>query len=293
MAKQKKKTKEQNMAKAKQIEEENKALSYTDLIALGFSPEVAKGMTDYSDSSEGSGLPAPQLKFNYDKEDIIGSAVPKGNLITGWKVDNQALVVKETGLDLGNEVEIVVIASAYQNSFYDVKTKKVTVSSNIFKSSYDNDLSRDLKTGVLISDLKKANSAIKFNNILALLVNVEGTWTPHIFYLKGTALYEWNVQIEKSGILKDNIVGGTFYTIKTKRIPTSNQPAWIFDIVSTRPRVTSDIIAAVKETSALFDKWLPWVAKVNSGAEANKAPDSAQAAPAEVEVPDDTEINFD
>lgn len=251
-------------------EQEIGNLSYEELIALGFDDATAKAMARTSESEAGgTGLPAPQVKFNYDKEEIlIDAGVKKGTLISGWQVDRKKLTIKEEGEVLGDEVDMIIVGSVFQNSKFDTQTDKVTILSNIFFSSYDNKKSYDLlsKTRKKITDYKsEGEDKITFNNILSVIINVNGEWKPYIMYLHGTAYFEFNKQLDELGISRANLAHGYKLKVKTRKQATKFQPAWVLDIVDAKVRPVSELVEMKDITSPVVNKFNEWIDKVNAG----------------------------
>ena len=236
-----------------------------DLLALGFDEATAKSMVSVSAPTETGGRPAPQLKINYDKEDILSEAgVKKGDFISGYILDRQNLTIKEEGINLGKDIELVVIGSVFQNTSFDIATKTVDVSSNIFVSPFDSKKSYNLKDGKSIVDLKSEGKKVTFDNILAILVKTDGGYQPYMLYLHGTAYYEFYKQLEGMGIGRD-IVNKYTFKVSTKRVATNFQPAWVVDIKETKPRSIQDLLKIKEEVSSYIKKFSNWIDNTNGG----------------------------
>ena len=282
------------MAKAK-ANTQPEELTVEGLMALGFDEATAQAMVQTSD--EGGGLPAPLMKFNYDKEDVLSElGIKKGTFISGYKIDRQKLEVKEEGIDLGDALEVVLVKSVYQNSAYDIKTNQTSVASNIFDSPFVSKQSVDLKTGIKITELKKTNDKIKFNNIVAMLVNTKDGWKPYMFYLRGTAYFKWNEQLDKLGISRDNSVLQYTFNIKAKKVATTQQPAWIMEIADAKVRTTADLVTLKDEIAPLLKATTKWIDTVNSRAANTALPTADSGARHDYEAPvtdiDEDEIPF-
>jgi len=269
-------------------------LTVEELIALGYSKEAAESIVKGATDEGGSSAPFPILKLNYDQKDVlIDLGIKKGNFIHGFKVDNNTLQVTEKGEDLGNTIEFFVAGRVYQNSQY--KDGKTVVQTKLFDSAYDSKKQIDLKSGKTIGELKEAgNNDIVFNQILLLMVKLEGGYKPFIHYMHGANLaYFQKVMKEDFGVV--NYVFQYNIKVQSKKIPTKFQPAWVFHPTSVEPRTQEDIIAAVKETSEAVKLWDEWIKSYNNsladsgkgnGATACSKPEHKEQVAKSVEVDD-------
>ena len=263
------------------------SMTIEELMAQGYDKETAELLAQASGGDSKGSLPFPVLKFSYDQEDVlIGEGVKKGNFISGYVVDKQQLVVKEKGDDWGNSLEFVIVASVYQNSHYDTDTRSTDVITDIFYSSYESRQTVDKKSGLTIGELKDAGKKIKFNNILLLLVKQGKEFIPYVHYMHGTNYHAFTAKLEDLGV-KSPVLGYTF-KVKSKKVPTNFQPAWIMDIVSAEPRAAKDVMASVPAVSAAMKEFNAWIESSNK-AEISK-PDSAEDT---TPVPDNVEVDID
>ena len=260
-----------------------------ELQAQGFDLETAKLLAE-ANSEGGGGLPFPVLKFSYDNEDIlIEAGVKKGNLTSGYKVDKQALVIKEEGIDHGNTAELVVVASVFQNTHYDIQTKSMDVVTDIFYSSFDSPKTIDKKSGLTIRELKDSGIKVKFTNILLLLKKEGKEWKPFIHYMHGVNYNNFYTQLDEFGI-KNAALGHTF-KVKTKKVATNFNPAWILDIQSATPRTPEEVSKSIPDVSAALKEFNVWVKATNAG-EAPK-PSAIPTTPAPAGEDVEIEINED
>ena len=235
-----------------------------ELMAQGFDAETAQLLAEAQSDGSGGSLPFPVMKFSYDQEDIlIDEGVKKGNIISGYKIDKATLTMKEAGTDHGNKVEFVVVASVFQNSHYDIQTTSTDVITDIFYSPFDSAKMVDKKSGMTIKAIKDAGGKVKFTNILLLLVKEGKEWKPYIHYMHGTNYHNFYVQLDEAGV-KDLALN---YVIKaeTKRVPTTHQPAWVFDVQSATERTADAKVKAIPEVSAAMKEFNAWVKASNSG----------------------------
>ena len=257
-------------------------------IAQGFDVETSELLAQASAPDTGGSLPFPVLKFSYDNEDIlIEKGVKKGNLISGWQVDKQALAVKEEGVDHGATAELVVVASVFQNSHYDIQTKSTDVVTDIFYSSFDSPKMIDKKSGKTIKALKDAGQDIKFNNIMLILMKEDKEWKPYIHYMHGVNYNNFYSQLDELGI-KTVTLGHTFKT-KTKKVATQFNPAWVLDIVKATPRTPNEVAASISDVSTAMKAFNTWVKATNAGEVAKPTNIPTEDAPKNAE---DVEIDI-
>ncbi len=275
-----------------------------ELMAQGFDEETAEMLADASEgaSGGGGGLPFSVLKFNYDQKDIlIDEGVAKGELVYGWKVNNSTLTVEEKGKTLGNTAEFFVVGVYYQYNKYDPNTNALLIQTDLFSSPFDGPKMVDKKSGKTIKQLRDEGvERIKFNKIMLLMVkdkDSESGYTPFVHYMHGTSLYEWSTQLEEKGIDPKNEVLATNFSVKTKRVPTNNQPAWVFEIVKAVERTPEEIQKTIPVVSDAIKKFKTWHDAVNSGqntATANASAGGATSPASSVEVDiDEDDIPFD
>jgi hypothetical protein len=248
-------------------------MTVEELIALGFDRDTAQNMTKYSGSDGGSSLFAPILGFNYDKDDVLGDAgiAKKGEFISGYKINRKTLSVEnpDDGLNLGKRIEFIVFASAYQYSEYDNVKNTTKVASNIFLSPFDAKKAVDLKTGALISDMKKHSDNIRFAHIIGMLVKVGDEWKPFAFYSRGTNHYEMNTQLEEQGIDPKDLPNSFKLVVESKKVPTSGATAWVMDVKEVTPLEVKDLIElkdVIAPNIKKFDNWVSSVNNVNQAA---------------------------
>jgi len=276
-------------------EETLEHMTVEDLVALGFDKETAEKMTKYAGTSEGGGIFAPILSFNYDKDDVLGDTgvAKKGEFISGYKINRSTLTLEEEGINLGNEIEFIVFASVYQYSAYDNVKNTTSVASNIFTSVYDSKKAVDLKSGKLITELMKTNDKIKFANILGILVKTEDGWKPFAFYSRGTNYFELNSQLEALGIDPKEIANSYRFTVTSKKVPTKGNPAWVMDLKSADKLTIKDLMAnreVIAENIKKFDTWVTSVNSVNKTQPSTTA--STDAEEAVTEEMEDDDIAF-
>lgn len=237
-----------------------------ELIAQGFDAETAALLAKTAGTTGGGGLPFPVLKFSYDQKDILVElGVKKGSLIANWKIDNKKLEVSEEGENLGEKAEFYVVASVYQANHFDTQTRSTDIQTDIFFSAFDTPKMIDKKSGLTIKELKEAGKKVVFNNIILMMVKTKDGYKPYLHYLHGTNYYKWGEQLADLGIGQDEIVLKKNFHIKTKKVPTDFQPAWIFEITKTTDRSPDDMAASIKEVSEAIKKFNEWVKETNSG----------------------------
>jgi len=269
-------------------------MTYEELIASGFDNETAKTLSETSGSSDTGGLSAPMLKLNYDTKDIlIDEGIKKGNFIAGWKIDNQTLSIKEKGEDLGNELEFIVVSSVYQCDHFDITTGSTSIITDIFYSSYDTRKMVDKKSGKTIGELKDAGQKVKFNNILLLLVKTKDGYKPYIHYMHGVSYSYWSKALTEENI--DNQTLQYNFKVKSKKVATAYQPAWVLDLVSAKKRTAKEIQESIPVVSEAIKDFNKWIKATNSGssiADSNKAAGAVgQTADIEIDI-SDSEIPF-
>ncbi len=261
-----------------------------ELMAQGFDAETAKLLAEASSVDSGGSLPFPVLKFSYDNEDIlIDEGVKKGNIISNYKVDKKQLVMKEAGIDHGNAIEFVVVASVYQNTHFDTQTNSMDVVTDIFYSSFDSPKTIDKKSGLTIKELKASGLKVKFTNILLLLVKEDKDWKPYVHYMHGTNYHNFYSQLDEAGI--KTVTLGHTYKVKSKKVPTNFNPAWVFDVQKATPRTPEEVVKSVPEVSSAMKAFNTWVKATNSGEVAKPSTIPTTPAPAGQDV--EIDINED
>jgi YesN/AraC family two-component response regulator len=219
-----------------------------------------------SGTTSGGGLPFPVMKFNYDQKDIlIDLGIKKGTLIAGWKIDNQKLEVSEEGETLGESIEFFVVASVYQCNHYDTQTRTTDIQTDIFFSPYDTPKMIDKKSGLTIKQLKDAKKKVTFNNILLLMVKTKEGYKPYMHFVHGTNYHQWNAQLAELGVSSDAVTLQTNFKVKTKKVPTDFQPAWVLEIQKATQRTPEEISKGIAEVSKVIKEFNAWVDSTNTG----------------------------
>ncbi len=237
-----------------------------ELMAQGFDEATAELLAKSSGNSGGGGLPFPVLKFSYDQQDILTEAgVKKGSFIAGWKIDNKKLEIAEEGENLEDSVEFYIVASVYQCNHFDTQTRSTDIQTDIFFSPYDTPKMIDKKSGLTIKQLKEAGKKVVFNNILLLMVKTKDGYKPYLHYMHGTNYHQWNSQLAELGISSDQVTLKTNFKVKTKKVPTDYQPAWVMEIQKATPRKPDEISKGIPEVSKVIKEFNAWVDSNNKG----------------------------
>jgi hypothetical protein len=268
-----------------------------ELMAMGFDSETADQLVKTQGGGSGGGLPYPTLKLNYDAKDILADAgVKKGEIISGWKTDSNTLSVVEEGVILKQPLKFFVVASVFQKSHYNTTTKSTEHITNIYYDAGDSKKQIDQKSkktveyveGVILKD------KMKFNNILLLMViGDDGSLTPYIHYMHGTNYYQFGEQLDENGIDRNSITLQHTFTVKSKKVPTDFNPAWIFSIQKIEPRTMADIGLASKETAEAIKKFNKWIENSNSGSTGISEEEVEASVPADVVAPEeDIDVDF-
>ena len=276
-------------------------MTVEELQAMGFSKEDAEALVKAQGGGGGAGLPFPTLKINYDTKDVLSDfGVKKGEFIAGWKIDSSTLSVKEEGEVLKQPLEFFVVASAYQKSHFDTASKSTTHATDIYFDPFSTKTQIDRKTGKTVEQVEKEmGSKLKFNNILLLMVKVGKEWKPYIHYMHGTNYYKWGEQLAEKGIDRNNMTLKYLFKVKSKKIPTDYNPAWIMEIVDVKERSMADIGGTASETAAAIQKFNKWVASVNNGGtgavseEETDRADHSDKSDSPFDINEDEEIDFD
>jgi len=231
------------------------------LMAMGYDRATAEVLAAQTEETSG-GLPFSVVKFNYDQKDIlVDLGVKKGNLISGWELDTKNFSVKTEGEDLGNELEFYIVSRVYQYSMFNANGE-LEVQSNLFSSAYDAKKAYDLKTGVKIEQLKAQGKKLTFNQITLMMIKRGNEFKPYIMYMHGTMLYKFNEDLAEKGI--KNPVMKYVFKVKSKKVPTKFQPAWVFEILDIKERTEKDLIADVKVLPGIIKQWNDWVESVDT-----------------------------
>lgn len=275
------------MAKAKTETTEVMVLSVETLVAMGYDIADAEAMVGANKSGGGMGLPFSALKINYDP-DLEG--VKRGEWVTDLQKDDKGNVTSVT--NLGETLNIVIMASKYQYSKYDNVTNKSVVSSNIFDMS-ETKQAFDLSSGVSVLELKKddPDNKIKFQEIMLVLASTTAhpEPKPYILYSKGAFMYSLN-QLRKP--LSNN--GNVMYSLSfgLERQKNGSTVYYTVDDKSFKatPRSMEDIKEGVKVFPQYIKAFTDWATVVNSGGSAKPTgtPSKAKSYSAD----DDDEVNF-
>jgi hypothetical protein len=269
-------------------------MTVEEMIALGFDRETAEQLAKTNASNSGGGLPFDTLKFNYDTKDILADAgIKKGEFISGYKINSKELKIEEEGKVLPQPLQFVVISSVYQKSVFDAKTNSTIHTTDIYYDVFNSKKQIDKKTKRTVEELEKAGVEFKFNNILLLLVKIDGEFVPMIHYMHGVNYSEFNRQLEELGIDKSSIPLNYEFTVESVKIPTDFNPAWAFKIVEARKRDLPEIAGNVGVTSEAIKKFTKWIDSVNSGETVNVNEEgevASETTPKKEEA--EVEINF-
>lgn len=249
-------------------------MAYTkeELIALGFSAEDADALTK-NESSGGASSPFQKLSMNYSDIITDEANVKKGNFIFGFVEDKKTLTLKESGTDLGAEIEFyAVMSNTFQCSQFDVATSSNVFLTKFYSDSYSTKSQADKKTGVTVEQRREEGHRVTFNQILLMMVKVDGEFTPFVHYLHGTSYNQLHSQLEALGATLNL---KTLFKARAKKVPTNFQPAWCFDITEVINR-EADIPKSIATVSSAIKAFNTWVDKSNaqgssSTAEAPKA----------------------
>jgi hypothetical protein len=234
---------------------ENKRLSREELLALGLSEEEVNALLEAEDNGSGSGLPFSLIKLNYDAE--LGKAGAIG--INPIKGDEGYVEKYEYVLD--GEITFRVLNSYNQYSAFDTVTNKPSVVSNMFKLK-DSKKAYDVKTGQLISELKKTNDQIKFSEVALCEFNLpDGGSAIGIFYMKGAWLYQLNDQLKKLNKDRTNRLWITFKNKKQKKGAVSFYTPEIIDV---QEESMADFYKEIKEVAANIKKFDDWAKSITS-----------------------------
>ena len=267
-------------------------MTVEELVAMGYSKEVAESLLKVSGTASGASLPFPVLKLNYDLKDILSdSGVKKGEFISDWEIDNKNLAVRAEGKVLKQPLNFMLLASVYQCSHFDNETNKTDIITDIFFSPYDARKVKDNKSGQTVGQLKDAGKKVTFNNILLMLVKEGKEWNPFIFYSHGTHYAHWGESLAEAGVSDANKVLGTVYTVKSKKVPTNYNPAWVFDLVKAKEVSMEDRIKMIDIVSPISKKFNDFVEKYNSN---DSTPtQSSKATTKVVQEEEDVDIDLD
>ena len=230
-----------------------------ELQALGLSEEeIAEILAANGESTGGTGLPLPLMKVSYDND------TAKGNFIYNPQKDEEGFVTDFE--DFGKEIEIIPFALRAQYSKFDANINNTTVLSNIFEP-YQAKQAVDMKSGQLISELKKTDEDIKWSNILVGVVRKAGSkdeWKPFMMYLRGSLGFGANELFNKV----DN--GGRYTHIFKLVVTKAKKGAIIYHPIDDKKSDFMEI--PEKEKAEIIKSSIPyakafndWVSKINSG----------------------------
>jgi hypothetical protein len=173
--------------------------------------------------------------------------------------------VAEEGETIGETAEFYVVASVYQCNHYDTQTRSTDIQTDIFFSPYDTPKMIDKKSGLTIKQLKESGKKVTFNNILLFMVKTKEGYKPYMHFMHGTNYHHWNSQLAELGVSPDAITLQTNFKVKTKKVPTDFQPAWVLEIQKATPRKPEEISAGILEVSKVIKEFNTWVTATNAG----------------------------
>lgn len=128
------------------------------------------------------------------------------------KHGTQEFVLKDGNVEkvLGKQVELLIVSEYGQYVYFDPKTERTTILSQI-KKPFEIKNSIDLKSGKkmseIIENMKAQNTKLTYNNILLVMVKVGNEWQEALFYLKGALLQSWFEIVKEITASDNNIIG--------------------------------------------------------------------------------------
>lgn len=272
------------MAKNSTNTTEAMVLSVESLMAMGYSQADAEAMVGANKSGGGAGLPFPALKINYDPDLEFAK---RGEWITDIQKDDKGNVKGVN--NLGDKINIVIMASKYQYSKYDSVTMKSIVSSNIFDMA-DAKKAYDLSSGVSIAELKKddVDNKIKFQEIMLVLVTSEShpEPKPYILYSKGAFMFSLN-QLRKPLPNNGNVMYAMSFGLERQKNGSTTYYTVDPATFKATPRSMEEIKDGVKVFPQYIKAFTDWAESVSSGSSPKASTDSKQ-----YDADDEDDVNF-
>ena len=238
---------------------ENTKVTREELQALGLSEEEIKAMLGAAEANEGTGgLPFPLVKINYDAE-----AAKLGEMGYNPIKDDEGFL---TGYErvFTNPYQIRILDSYYQYSAFDATTNKPSVTSNLFRLK-DAKKAYDLKTGKLISDLKKTNDQIKFSRVALVEIRQDDDDTSvfGIFYMKGKWLYDLGQAVKKDKIPE----GQKILTLNNKKQKNGAVTFFTVEVIDEKIVDRTTFLQGIKEDANKMKQFQDWTKEVNSSSD--------------------------
>jgi len=254
---------------------ELKDLTKDQLKAMGLTDEQIEAILGVSEGTGGgTQLPLALVKINYDSD--FGKV---GALAVNPQKEEREVVGYEKVYE--SPFKIRVLKSYYQYSKYDPNTNQTTVSSNIFTSLKDAKKAIDMKSNLLVKDLRESDDKIKMNRILVLEIDGD---TIGVMFVKGAYLYELNQILAK--FPND---GHLAVELELTHKKQKNGTVTYFT-PELKDSSDHDFIKTIKEDSGAISAMDKWVKEYNSSLEgASSKPESQTSDDIDV---DEDELEF-
>jgi hypothetical protein len=220
------------------------------LVAKGLTEEEAKAYLEtLKEKEKTTKIPFEIAKVFYsvDKPELVG------HLVAGVEKDDDGEIVN-VKYDFGTKPEIRVLKTMAQHTKYDATEGKVVVSSNIVPIKQSRK-AIDLKTGKLITEMKKEIPDIKYQMVVLLEVKDIKTkeWIPCVMYMKGKFLYEFNQNVKTNDYI-NNIV--KFELKKMKKGSVVYYVPINFELTSLSEEETFKCMVRDAKNIKKYDEWV-------------------------------------
>lgn len=235
-----------------------------EFIAMGYDEATAEALTK-PEGGVGGGFPFKKLSMNYSDILTDEAGVKKGNFVAGWKEDKKTLSVKEEGIDLGRELEVIFLSEVYQVSCFDTVTNSNIFQTALYSDPYTTKSQKDKKSGITVEAWKASGKKATFDQIMLVVAKKpsDTEWAPYLMYLHGTNYHQWRTQLEDLDLVEGIRVQYKF-TLAPKKVATDYQPAWCYEIKAHEKRDGNSIMETVKVTADALKEFNRWVEQSNS-----------------------------
>ena len=249
------------------------------LEAMGLNEEEIVAILEEEEASNGSGaLPYPIAKICYSPE----AGAKLGDIVIGPQKDEEGFITGYDEIIDGKEYTFRVLAQYGQYSKFDPTTNRPVITSELVKGTKIKQ-ARDLKTGKLISELKKNDDQIKYSNVALVEFSLEGKTVVAIFYMKGKWLFDFNDALKKKNITPSSRV---WITASNKRQKKGAITFFTCEVKDVQQVVGDAYYKDLKQVAGYLTPFKAWAESVNSALvtpQTNNKPSSVEETEAEIQ----------
>ena len=227
------------------------------LEAMGLSEEEIAAIMEEEEATNGSGsLPFPIAKICYSPE----AGAKLGDIVIGPHKDEEGFVTGYDEVIDGSEYTFRILASYGQYSKFDATTNRPVITSDLLKGAKIKQ-ARDLKTGKLISELRKHDDQIKYANVALVEFKAGDKSVVAIFYIKGKWLFDFNDALKKKDVTPSAKV---WITASNKRQKKGAITFFTCEVKDIKQVGNDEYIKELKQIASYLTPFKNWAESVNS-----------------------------